>query len=143
MKIYKGKIKYAAGAPREGQYGPSINVLVTLDDGTTQRIYGKPGDPIEKLKSGQEVQMVEDKGKFKLIETEQTIEKSGESEKPTNQEVKITEDEKFDLLLSKANRYSIIYRQIYSMLIEGELIKEEYATPAASTIFIQLINKEK
>ena len=142
MKIYKAKVKYTAGAPREGQYGPSINVLVTMEDGTTQRIYGKPGDAIERLKSGQDVQLVEDKGKFKLVEVEHTIEQSVASEKPS-QKVELTEDEKLDLLLTKANKYSIIYRQIYSMLIEGELVKEEYATPAASTIFIQLMNKEK
>jgi hypothetical protein len=143
MKIYKAKVKYTAGSPREGQYGPSINVLVTMEDGTTQRIYGKPGDAIERLKSGQDVQLVEDKGKFKLVEVEHTIEKSGTSETPTNQKIELTEDEKLDLLLTKANKFSIIYRQIYSMLIEGELVKEEYATPAASTIFIQLMQKEK
>lgn len=142
MKIYKAKVKYTAGAPREGQYGPSINVLVTMEDGTTQRIYGKPGDAIERLKSGQDVQLVEDKGKFKLVEVEHTIEQSVASEKQS-QKVELTDDEKFELLLSRANKYSIIYRQIYSMLIAGELVKEEYATPAASTIFIQLMNKEK
>ena len=47
MKVLKGIVKYAAGPPREGQYGPSINILVTLDEGYDVRVYGKPGDPIE------------------------------------------------------------------------------------------------
>ena len=53
MIITKGKVKYAAGAPREGQYGPSINVLVVFNDGKEARIYGKPGDPIQNLKIGE------------------------------------------------------------------------------------------
>ncbi len=33
MIITKAKVKYSAGAPREGQYGPSINILVVFADG--------------------------------------------------------------------------------------------------------------
>ena len=70
MKIVKGVVKYGAGAPREGQYGPSINILVTLEDGSQVRVYGKPGDVIERYKSGQNIQLVDDKGKYKVVEEE-------------------------------------------------------------------------
>jgi len=71
MIITKGKVKYAAGAPREGQYGPSINVLVVFNDGKEARIYGKPGDPIQNLKTGEIVDVLDDKGKYKYIVAEQ------------------------------------------------------------------------
>jgi hypothetical protein len=71
MKIVKGVVKYGAGAPREGQYGPSINILVTLEDQSQVRVYGKPGDVIERYKSGQNIQLIDDKGKYKVVEDEQ------------------------------------------------------------------------
>jgi hypothetical protein len=70
MKIVKGVVKYGSGAPREGQYGPSINILVTFEDGSQVRVYGKPGDVIERYKSGQNIQLVDDKGKYKVVEEE-------------------------------------------------------------------------
>ena len=67
MIITKGKVKYAAGAPREGQYGPSINVLVVFNDGKEARIYGKPGDPIQNLKTGEIVDVLDDKGNISTL----------------------------------------------------------------------------
>ena len=64
MIINKAKVKYAAGQPREGQYGPSINILVVFSDGKEARIYGKPGDAIQFLKQGDVIDVLEDKGKL-------------------------------------------------------------------------------
>jgi hypothetical protein len=69
MTITKAKVKYSAGAPREGQYGPSINILVVFADGKEARIYGKPGDPIQSLKQGEVIDVVDDKGKLKYVES--------------------------------------------------------------------------
>jgi hypothetical protein len=69
MTITKAKVKYSAGAPREGQYGPSINILVVFADGKEARIYGKPGDPIQSLKQGEVIDVVDDKGKLKYVQS--------------------------------------------------------------------------
>ena len=54
MNILKGKVKYTAGKVFEGQYGPSINAVITLDNGTEARVYGKADD--EKLKALKKLQ---------------------------------------------------------------------------------------
>ena len=68
MIINKAKVKYAAGQPREGQFGPSINILVVFNDGKEARIYGKPGDPIQSLKQGDVIDVLEEKGKLKYVQ---------------------------------------------------------------------------
>ena len=137
MTITKGRVKYAAGAPREGQYGPSINILVVFADGKEARIYGKPGDPIQSLKQGEVIDVIDDNGKLKYVQT-QTM--------PAPTGVAVIEQqiaEKPDLA-AIAFELSAIYTQtyidIYNKLIEAE-IPHENATAATSTIFIQVFQK--
>lgn len=136
MIITKAKVKYSAGAPREGQYGPSINILVAFADGKEARIYGKPGDPIQSLKQGEVIDVIDDKGKLKYIQTEPTTQQAVES-------MEKAEVEKPDLA-AIAFELSAIYTQtyidIYNKLIEAE-IPHENATAATSTIFIQVFQK--
>ena len=138
MTITKAKVKYSAGAPREGQYGPSINILVVFADGKEARIYGKPGDPIQSLKQGQVIDVVDDKGKLKYVESAPAA--------PTA--VAVIEQEKEAAekpdLAAIAFEISSIYTQayidIYNKLIEAE-IPHDNATAATSTIFIQVFQK--
>lgn len=138
MTITKAKVKYSAGAPREGQYGPSINILVVFADGKEARIYGKPGDPIQSLKQGEVIDVVDDKGKLKYVESAPAA--------PTG--VAVIEQEKEAAekpdLAAIAFELSAIYTQtyihIYNKLIEAE-IPHENATAATSTIFIQVFQK--
>jgi hypothetical protein len=137
MTITKGRVKYAAGAPREGQYGPSINILVVFADGKEARIYGKPGDPIQSLKQGEVIDVIDDNGKLKYVQT-QTM--------PAPTGVAVIEQqiaEKPDLA-AIAFELSAIYTQtyidIYNKLIEAE-VPHENATAATSTIFIQVFQK--
>lgn len=136
MIITKAKVKYSAGAPREGQYGPSINILVVFADGKEARIYGKPGDPIQSLKQGEVIDVVDDKGKLKYVQSEPTTQQAVES-------MEKSEAEKPDLA-AIAFEVSAIYTQtyidIYNKLIEAE-IPHENATAATSTIFIQVFQK--
>ena len=136
MIITKAKVKYSAGAPREGQYGPSINILVVFADGKEARIYGKPGDPIQSLKQGEVIDVVDDKGKLKYVQSEPTTQQAVES-------MEKAEAEKPDLA-SIAFELSAIYTQayidIYNKLIEAE-IPHDNATAATSTIFIQVFQK--
>jgi hypothetical protein len=138
MTITKAKVKYSAGAPREGQYGPSINILVVFADGKEARIYGKPGDPIQSLKQGEVIDVVDDKGKLKYVQSAPAA--------PTS--VAVIEQEKDAAekpdLAAIAFELSAIYTQtyidIYNKLIEAE-IPHDNATAATSTIFIQVFQK--
>ena len=136
MIITKAKVKYSAGAPREGQYGPSINILVAFADGKEARIYGKPGDPIQSLKQGEVIDVVDDKGKLKYVQSEPTTQQAVES-------IQKAEAEKPDLAafaFEISSIYTQAYIDIYNKLIEAE-IPHDNATAATSTIFIQVFQK--
>jgi len=135
MKIVKGVVKYGSGAPREGQYGPSINILVTLEDGSQVRVYGKPGDVIERYKSGQNIQLVDDKGKYKVVEEEM--------QQAAKQVQNIDVSEKPDLaamVFEMSAIYSQAYIDIYNKMSEAG-IAHENATAATSTLLIKVFQK--
>jgi len=139
MKITKGIVKYGAGAPREGQYGLSINILVTLIDDTQVRVYGKPGDVIERYKSGQAITLIDDNGKYKVLEEDkQTM--------PAPTGVAVIEQqiaEKPDLaaiVFEMSAIYTQAYIDIYNKISEAG-VPQETATAATSTIFIQVFQK--
>jgi len=138
MKITKGIVKYGAGAPREGKYGPSINILVTLEDQSQVRVYGKPGDVIERYKSGQAITLIDDNGKYKVLEEQpQTM------PAPTGVAVIEQQSEKPDLaamVFEMSAIYSQAYIDIYNKISEAG-VPQETATAATSTIFIQVFQK--
>ena len=133
MRVLKGIVKYAAGPPREGQYGPSINILVTLDEGYDVRVYGKPGDPIEQLKAKQIVQLIEDKGKYKLIEEEAQAQQPQPTEKTEKPDMR-------QVIHEMETLYSDTFIDIFNAMISAG-IPIENATAATSTIFIQIFQK--
>jgi len=133
MRVLKGIVKYAAGPPREGQYGPSINILVTLDEGYDVRVYGKPGDPIEQLKAKQPVQLIEDKGKYKLIEEEAHAQQPQPTEKTEKPDMA-------QMIHEMETLYSDTFIDIFNAMISAG-IPIENATAATSTIFIQIFQK--
>jgi hypothetical protein len=138
MKIVKGVVKYGACAPREGQYGPSINILVTLEDQSQVRVYGKPGDVIERYKSGQNIQLIDDKGKYKVVEDEPHTMPA-----PTGVAVIDQQSDKPDLaalVFEMSAIYSQAYIDIYNKISEAG-VPHESATAATSTIFIQVFQK--
>ena len=136
MIINKAKVKYAAGQPREGQYGPSINILVVFSDGKEARIYGKPGDPIQSLKQGDVIDVLEDKGKLKYVQSEPTTQQAVESMQSVDKEQPDLAKMVFDMSVV----YTQTYIDIYNKLIEAKL-PHENATAATSTIFIQVFQK--
>ena len=139
MIITKGKIKYAAGAPREGQYGPSINVLVVFNDGKEARIYGKPGDPIQNLKVGEIIDVLDEKGKYKYIVAEQTTAPTGVA--VIEQQKQMAEPQDLAALIFEvAAIYSQGYVDIYNKLA-AEGVAQEHLSAATSTIFIQVSQK--
>lgn len=139
MIITKGKVKYAAGAPREGQYGPSINVLVVFNDGKEARIYGKPGDPIQNLKAGEIIDVLDDKGKYKYIVAEQPAAPTGAA--VIEQQKQMAEPQDLAALIFEvAAIYSQGYVDIYNKLA-AEGVAQEHLSAATSTIFIQVSQK--
>lgn len=141
MIITKGKVKYAAGAPREGQYGPSINVLVVFNDGKEARIYGKPGDPIQNLKTGEIIDVLDDKGKYKYIVAEQPAAPTVVS--VIDQQKQMAEPPDLAALIFEvAAIYSQGYVDIYNKLA-AEGVAQEHLSAATSTIFIQVSQKIK
>lgn len=136
MIITKGKVKYAAGAPREGQYGPSINVLVVFNDGKEARIYGKPGDPIQNLKAGEIIDVLDDKGKLKYVQSEPTTQMALTAMEDADKE----NSDLAALIFEVAAIYSQGYVDIYNKLA-AEGVAQEHLSAATSTIFIQVSQK--
>ena len=67
MNILKGKIKYTAGKVFDGQFGQSINAVITLTNGEDVRVYGKPDDEkLKSLKKDEEVTVIYDNKSYKV-----------------------------------------------------------------------------
>ncbi len=133
------KIDSAGSSRGEGQYGPSINILVVFADGKEARIYGKPGDPIQSLKQGEVIDVIDDNGKLKYVQAAPLPAPTGVA--VINQEK--AEAEKPDLAaiaFEISSIYTQAYIDIYNKLIEAE-IPHDNATAATSTIFIQVFQK--
>jgi hypothetical protein len=148
MNILKGRVKYTAGKVFEGQYGPSINAAITLDNGTDIRVYGKPDDnKLMALKKDDVVTIIHDGKSYKVAfdmltanelpekvqtPTEQTnVQQAANVASKTNG--KLTVDEIWDKLNLMTTMYADIYHQLQASGLEPA-----QAQPAASTIFIQI-----
>ncbi len=128
--LVTGKVKYQAGNPREGKFGPYVNVLVVLDGGEEVRVYDNPDGPVADLAKGQAVQLLQDQknGKFvyKLLQTANQIatqpatqhQNGSQSDgKPTPEEL----EEKFEKLLRlNAKRYGKALK-IAKHIVKNEL----------------------
>jgi hypothetical protein len=101
-------------------------------------VYGKPGDVIERYKSGQNIQLIDDKGKYKVVEDEQQTMPA-----PAGVAVIDQQSEKPDLaalVFEMSAIYSQAYIDIYNKISEAG-VPHENATAATSTIFIQVFQK--
>ena len=68
MHLVRATVKYPAqSTPRQTQYGPRINVVLTLPDGTEYKHWANPDDPVKWLKKGEEVQLFNDGRSYKLV----------------------------------------------------------------------------
>lgn len=102
-------IKYPAGRVFDGKFGPSCNVLVTMPDGSDQKIWGKP-EELQSYRRGDAIALLQDaKGKFKPVAIA-------------------------DFIQSQAKLYSYCYRTaIETMPSEAPL---EAIQAAASSVYI-------
>jgi hypothetical protein len=148
MNILKGRVKYTAGKVFEGQYGPSINAAITLDNGTDIRVYGKPDD--EKLKALQKddvVTIIHDGKSYKvafdmvtandLPEKVQTPTEENNAQQTANVALKTNGKLTAEEISEKSTFMTGIYADIFHQL-QASGLEPAQAQPAAATIFITL-----
>lgn len=136
MNILKGKIKYSAGKVFEGQFGASINAVITLSTGEECRVYGKPDDEkLKALKKDDEVTIIHDGKSYKIAYDMTTADQLKENETPTQavKNGKLTPEE----IIDKANFMTDVYVNIFHHL-QAAGMEALQAQPAAATIFIQI-----
>jgi hypothetical protein len=73
MEVIEATVKFPPGRAFESQFGPRVNALLSLLDGTDIKVWGNPNDvALSALKRGQAVKvLVDHRGKYKLLETSQ------------------------------------------------------------------------
>jgi hypothetical protein len=150
MNILKGKVKYTAGKVFEGQYGPSINAVITLDNGTEARVYGKADDTkLMALKKDDAVTVIHDGKSYKVAfdmvtaneipEKVQTPTEGSNVQQaanvPPKSNGKLTPYE----ITEKATFMTSVYADIFHQL-QASGLEPAQAQPAAATIFIKLGN---
>ncbi len=68
MQIKNGRIKYAAGKVFQSDWGERQNIVVEMDDGSTEKLYFEKGrQPHASLKRGQSVAILFEGGKRRLV----------------------------------------------------------------------------
>ncbi len=68
MKIKNGTVKYPAGKVFVSDWGERQNIVVEMDDGSTEKLYFAAGrQPHASLKRGQQVQVLYENGKRRLL----------------------------------------------------------------------------
>jgi hypothetical protein len=148
MNILKGKVKYTAGKVFEGQYGPSINAVITLDNGTEARVYGKADDTkLMALKKDDAVTVIHDGKSYKVAfdmvtaneipEKVQTPTEGANVQQAANVPPKSNGKLTHDELWAKLNLMTTMYAEIFNQL-KAEGLEPAQAQPAAATIFIQI-----
>ena len=150
MNILKGKVKYTAGKVFEGQYGPSINAAITLDNGTDIRVYGKPDDAkLMALKKDDAVTIIHDgksyKVAFDMVTADQIPEKvqtpieNANVQQAANVSPKSNGKMTPEEITEKATFMTSVYADIFHQL-QASGLEPAQAQPAAATIFIKLGN---
>jgi hypothetical protein len=148
MNILKGRVKYTAGKVFEGQYGPSINAAITLDNGTDIRVYGKPDDnKLMALKKDDVVTIIHDGKSYKvafdmltaneLPEKVQTPTETNNVQQAANVAPKTNGKLTAEELSKKATFMTGIYADIFHQL-QASGLEPAQSQPAAATIFIQI-----
>jgi len=129
-------IKFPAGRVFDGQYGPSCNVLVTMPDGSEQKIWGKP-DELQSYRRGDSIALLQDaKGKFKPVAIEQAPQRANHPAPQATAAPKPEPDKQAiaDFVTQQAKLYSYCYRTaIESMPPDAPL---EAIQSCASSVYI-------
>lgn len=168
MGSVTGTVKYSAGKVFNGQYGPSINIVVKCHDKEI-RVYGTPGDaanPLESLQRDQAVVLEQNaKGQWQVNWQETKAQPApDQSQRLPDSTARIMKaatgnDDAFweNVKLSSENLVKV-YKDVYRMLSEvpeeeqplfpdentpapKSIIRDEDLAAATATVFIQLFRK--
>lgn len=146
VTLISGKVKYAAGQPRQTQYGERINVVIARGDGGEDiKLWGNPGDVIAHLRKGEAVQLMHDGKGYKLVATVPTPD-NGNGKLPTAPAPESwSEDHRaliFNELKHRAGVLTCCHEEIKKRFLHprtGELtISEETLQKYAVTLFLDL-----
>ena len=137
--LIQGKVKYAAGTPKDFGHGDRTNILVTTSNGDEIKLWGKPTDAISNLKRGQAVQVIFDGKNHKLIELDsEQVESKPE---PVAKDGTLSPDHKRTIAMSinqNADLLAFCLQTSKAKFLETGLIEsEESMRSLATTLFIQ------
>ena len=94
MQIKNGTVKYPAGKVFQSDWGERQNIVVEMDDGTEEKLYFAAGrQPHASLKRGQQVQILFENGKRRLVVSDKPNPPNGPSQ-PQPQYQGLTPDTK-------------------------------------------------
>ncbi|WP_416667922.1 hypothetical protein [Egbenema bharatensis] len=134
--LISGKVKYAAGKPRQTIYGDRINVMITLSTGEDVRLWGNPGDPsLTPLRKGQDVSLMQNGKGYKLVSHSDSAPINGSDRPPvapSMAEPVLPQDQ--DCL-----EIVTIFRQLRAALPE---CREDTVRAFTSTVFMQRCKAE-
>lgn len=146
-QITTATVKFAAGQPKETQYGPRINVVCTLPGGEDAKVWGNPGDPIQGLKKGQTVTLVQGKKGWEYAQqsTDATSAPAANTaplgfKEPGND----TKKDMVDYIDFAAKMHRHCYDKAlaqYKDESEGLVISEREVMATATTLFIQAMRR--
>ena len=142
--LIDARVKYAAGQPREGKYGPYINVVVTLPDNSEERIFGKPNDPIKHLRKGQTVQLVRDAKGLKLVQPEQPATQPATLATGSTASKEVLSKETKRAIAGYVEEMANLYKFCWdsaSTALDGKAQDEESIRAASSALFISASRK--
>jgi hypothetical protein len=143
-KLLNAIVKYPAGKVFQTQYGERCNAVLTVGDDEI-KIWAEPGTPkgqqLQSLKRGETVLIVDDNGKYKLLESDT---KNGNSNTNGNGNTNknyepLTPDKKREIavyIADMAGLYGYCLEQAKGLNKDGLTLPPEAVKDIATTLFI-------
>jgi hypothetical protein len=150
IQLTTGKVKYTPGTPRDTQYGPRINAVLTLPDGTEAKLWGDPDDAsLLALKKGESVQLAKNaKGNWQLasaapVEAPSNVQGAVMPTKPNQATQLLTDDEKRAIaakVTENAELFKYCLEQARQHCSEYLETSEDLRS-VATTLFLQAVKR--
>lgn len=145
-QIATATVKFEAREPKETQYGPRVNAVLTLDSGEEIKVWGNPGDPVQFLRKGERVQVVKGKKGWDLGETTADTAKAPTANNPKGFETPAEDARKS--MVSYIDFSAKMHRHCYDKALEQYtneaeelLVSEREVMATATTLFIQAMRR--
>lgn len=148
IQLTTGKVKYTPGTPRDTQYGPRINAVLTLPDGTEAKLWGDPDDAsLLALKKGESVQLAKNaKGNWQLVSAAPVEAPSNGAVTPTkpNQVTQLLSDDEKRAIAAKVSENAKLMKYCLQQAREhcSEYLEtSEDLRAVATTLFLQAVKR--